>query len=306
MASTKRSTKKKPSKARAKSAPRLADIQREMLDALRRPLMSGDRMQEQSSGTAEKIIAPNDRLTAFERLEIYNQQYWWRLIGAFAEDFPGVCAVIGQRAFDRLTTAYLESCPSRSWTLRNLGSRLVEFLAKHPEFSAPYTTLARDVAAVEWASVTAFDDPEKKPIDPQQMATANPATLRLRVQPYLQLLELHHPVDRLLSKLRKRSADAGAASNAVGAAKVRRAPRIRSRGLRTPLHLAVYRMDNRVYYRRLPPLAHRLLLALRKGATLEAACEAAMEGSTLTPDEAAAQVREAFTLFTTRHWLCGK
>ncbi len=40
------------------------------------------------TAVAESFIAPNSRLTAFERLEIYNRQYWFRVLGALAEDFP--------------------------------------------------------------------------------------------------------------------------------------------------------------------------------------------------------------------------
>ena len=81
---------------------------------------------------ASQIIKPNDRLTSFERLEIYNRQYWFRVLSAFAEDFPGLRAVLGGRRFDAMAKAYLIDCPSQSFTLRNLGSRLVNWLQKHP------------------------------------------------------------------------------------------------------------------------------------------------------------------------------
>ena len=45
---------------------------------------------------ADAIIKPNDRLSSFERLEIYNRQYWFRLYSSFEEDFPGLMAVIGR------------------------------------------------------------------------------------------------------------------------------------------------------------------------------------------------------------------
>jgi hypothetical protein len=289
-----------------KSAPpKLADLQREMLNAVRRPLLPGEQMQAASASIAEQMIKPNDRLTSFERLEVYNQQYWWRLYAAFADDFPGVRAVIGPRAFDRLTVAYLEKCPSRSWSLRNLGSKLADFLEEHPELSAPATALAVDVASVEWAANVAFDDPEREVIDPQKLASADPSTLRLHVQPYLQLLELRYPVDRLLARLKQRDTDTASASNAVSSHRQRRAVRLKSRSLRDPLFLAVHRVSFSVYYKRLTPLAYELLRALRDGQTLEAACETAIIASgEITPDEAAGQIREWFSTFTSLGWLC--
>ena len=85
--------------------PRLADIQRAMACAIMRPLTSGEGMQRENTDVATRIIKPNDRLDSFERLQIYNQQYWWRLLGNFGEDFHGLRAVIGRRKFDRLATA---------------------------------------------------------------------------------------------------------------------------------------------------------------------------------------------------------
>ncbi len=284
--------------------PRLPEVQRQMLDTIRRPLMRGEKMQPIGAETAEKFIIPNDRLTSFERLEIYNQQYWWRLHGAFADDFPGVSAVVGPRNFDRLTVAYLEACPSRSWTLRNLGSRLPQFLVEHPEITAPHTALACDVARVEWAATAAFDDAEIARIDPQQLASTDPSTLRLTLQPYLHLLELRHPVDRLLAKLRKRSGDTAASSNAVGEHKSRRAVRLSARALREPLYLAVHRVDFSVFFKRLTPVAYRLLLALKAGEALASACESALSDFTDSSDEATAQVRDAFAMFTSLGWLC--
>src|ERR1700747_581729 len=86
---------------------------------------------------AADIIKPNDRLTSFERLEIYNRQYWFRVLSSFAEDFPGLRSITGQRRFGALSRAYLAECPSVSFTLRNLGSRLEHWLLSNPRWIAP-------------------------------------------------------------------------------------------------------------------------------------------------------------------------
>ena len=100
---------------------------------------------------AASFIAPNSRLTAFERLEIYNRQYWYRVLGALAEDFPALRALVGERRFEALSIAYLAEHPSRSFTLRNLGSKLPEWLAAHPEHTGRRHRLAVDLARIEWA-----------------------------------------------------------------------------------------------------------------------------------------------------------
>src|ERR1700747_3530133 len=119
----------------------LLSIQRRMARALMRPLTPAERMRLTAPDgrslpkVAADIIKPNDRLTSFERLEIYNRQYWFRILSAFAEDFPGLRAVLGERRFDAVAKAYLTDCPSRSFTLRNLGSRLESWLSKHPSWA---------------------------------------------------------------------------------------------------------------------------------------------------------------------------
>src|SRR5687768_8069137 len=148
----------------------LAQFQRAIAGTLFCRLTRDDGMQPAGAPVAERFIKPNDRLTAFERLQIYNQQYWWRLLGTFGEDFRGVRAVLGERRFDRLAVAYLEACGSTSWNLRNIGAQLLPFLEQHPELAHPHTALVLDVARVEWARVLAFDDPEKPVLTPAQIA----------------------------------------------------------------------------------------------------------------------------------------
>ena len=98
----------------------LAQLQRQMATAVMRPLTRNETMQQRdgsgNSVAAEvsSFIKPNDRLTSFERLEIYNRQYWFRIFSSFEEDFPGLKSIVGVRRFERLMRAYLEANPSRS------------------------------------------------------------------------------------------------------------------------------------------------------------------------------------------------
>ena len=84
----------------------LETMQRRMLAAVMQPLTPEDTMRERNEAgermadVAAEFVAPNDRLTAFERLEIYNRQYWFRLLGALGEDFPALRRVLGSRRFD--------------------------------------------------------------------------------------------------------------------------------------------------------------------------------------------------------------
>ena len=100
----------------------LLSIQRPMARAVMKPLTPAERMRPTAPDgrslrkVASDFIKPNDRLTSFERLEIYNRQYWFRVLSAFAEDFPGLRAVLGERKFDaapRRTSTIVLRHPSR-------------------------------------------------------------------------------------------------------------------------------------------------------------------------------------------------
>ena len=54
-------------------------------ERMRRLAPDGRPMRRVAAG----FIKPNDRLTSFERLEIYNRQYWFRILSGFAEALPG-------------------------------------------------------------------------------------------------------------------------------------------------------------------------------------------------------------------------
>src|ERR1700759_4181204 len=118
----------------------LLEIQRRVAAEIMHPLTQQETMpRKRHDGTSNKseadaLIKPNDRLTSFERLEIYNRQYWFRLYSSFEEDFPGLMAVVGRRKFDALMRAYLTDIPSTSFSLRNLGSQLESWLREHAEF----------------------------------------------------------------------------------------------------------------------------------------------------------------------------
>jgi hypothetical protein len=116
----------------------LLDLQRRMSEDVSRPLTADiDMQQETDDGQsihdiAATYVKPNAMLSSFERLEIYNRQYWFRVIGAVSEDFPALAAVLGAKRFDALVLAYLKENPSTSFSLRNLGANLPLWLERHP------------------------------------------------------------------------------------------------------------------------------------------------------------------------------
>jgi hypothetical protein len=288
----------------------LSMIQREMACAVMTPLTPSERMRSVAPdgrslrALANKIIKPNDRLSSFERMEIYNRQYWFRVLSGFGEDFPGLRAVLGTRVFDKLAQAYLKDCPSRSFTMRNIGSQLEVWLKKHPKSAGRKQQLAVDMVRLEWADITAFDGARETPLKPADLAEANPAKLRLRLQPHLSLLDLQYPVDDLLLEVRKHSEEVSVASNAFSERhKTKRVTAI-ARMKPSSIFLAVHRMDEEVYFRRLELEEFSILSRLRDGRPLNAAIESALHKSTTPADTRPLLIQKWFQTWSTLGWFC--
>jgi len=287
----------------------LLSLQRRMARAVMTPLTPSEGMQRLAANgrpmraVAAEFIKPNDRLTSFERLEIYNRQYWFRVLSSFAEDFPGLRAVLGGRRFDAVAQAYVKDCPSRSFTLRNLGSRLESWLTRHPAWAGSRQALAIDMVRLEWADIEAFDGKAEPALKPEDIAAADASKLRLRLQPYIQLLHLRYPVDDLLLGVRNDD-DTEFASNAFTERRKRKRVLAVARLKPSPIFLAVHRLDDSVYFRRLEREEFLILSRLREGKKLNHAIESALRRSSIAPADRPAMVERWFHAWAALGWFC--
>jgi hypothetical protein len=286
----------------------LLDLQRRMASAVMQPITKMDRMARRdpqgrsNAKEAKEFIKPNSRLTSFERLEIYNRQYWFRILDSFGEDFPGLRAVVGRKRFDQIARGYLTEYPSASFTLRNLGSRLPQWLSEHREFAGDRYALAADMLKLEWAHIEAFDAADLTPLSAEALAVLGEDP-QLTLQPHISLLEVQYPVDDLLLAVREhdREEEESGGNRAYpirrwvkpnrGTAKI-------AQITEEPVYIAVHRADYSVCYKRLEREAYLLLSALRTNKLLSESLEIAFESSSLSPEEQAARVQEWFA-----HWM---
>jgi hypothetical protein len=299
----------KSSKPDRQTAGEFYELQRLMATAVMRPLARGDKMQvkwidgQQTEVIVKKFIKPNDRLTSFERLEIYNRQYWFRIRQSFYEDYPGLRAILGDKKFEHLADAYLAHYPSQSFTLRNLGSRLVKFIEAEPRWVSPHKQLALDMARLEWAHTEAFDNEAKTPLKTDDLIGLDAAKIHLQLQPHLTLLKLENEVDNFLIQLKKNSGLRSEASNAMEQSHRTKKTKITRDLKRKTNFLAVHRFQDLVYYKRLEPGQFCLLSALQNGATLEKAC-AELAGLKIS-DNSGETIQKWFSSWASLGWFCG-
>lgn len=289
---------------------KLMELQRTMARAVMQPLAASLRMQRRApDGSpmrryASRFIKPNDRLTSFERLEIYNKQYWFRVLSGLSEDFPGLRAVLGERRFDAVAKAYLIANPSRSFTLRDLGSRMESWLRKNPKWAGPNQALALDIARLEWADIEAFDGKAKPALRQEDLSSVDGAKLKLTLQPYVKLLSFRYPVDDLLLEVRKNDEDTDFSSNTFSERQKRKRVRAVAKLKPAQIFLAVHRIDYSVYFRRLDQEEFSILTALQRGKNLGAAIDAAFRKSAVAPDRRPVQVQTWFQTWAALGWFC--
>lgn len=249
---------------------------------------------------AAGFIKPNDRLTSFERLEIYNRQYWYRIKDCFYDDYPGLRAILGERRFARLAGAYLARHPSHSFTLRNLGQFLLKFLESEPRWIAPLQKPALDMARLEWAHIEAFDNEARPRLELDSLLGADPADIHLQLQPHLSLLRLGYELDELLIEVKRGERLRNDASNAMEQHQARKKNLLKHRLRPKELLLAVHRHNNTVFYKRLLPGQFQLLSAFQQNASLAEACD---ELAATAPADFT-QIQDWFRTWGELGWFC--
>jgi hypothetical protein len=271
----------------------LREIQQRMGNAVMHPLTADDQAPRRLKTEAEAIIKRNDRLSSLERLEIYSRSYWFRVLDSLVEDFPGVRAIVGVREFHAMSRDYLLAHPSRSFTMRNLGSHFVEWLEANRKRIAPNEQLALDMAQLEWAQIEAFDGAQGPVVTPEIWARAG-ENAGLTLQPYIRLIDARFAVDDLLLEIKKLED-----SNAkIANWRRRRLAQIEPE----ECCIVVHRAEYSVCYRRVEREAFQLLQALRSGGSLGEALEQAFSGSSVPQDRWPALVQEWFSLWMNLGW----
>lgn len=188
------------------------------------------------AGGLAALIAGDDRMTAAERVEIYANGYFFRLLDVLKEDYPATLAVVGADAFHNLATGYLIEYPPTAPSIYHAGSKFADYLGTHPLRARwPYVA---DLARLERATLESFHAADAPALDAgalRAMAPARWPTLALRAHPATRLVESGWRVDEV--------ARAVADGARAGATIATPAPAGAS------VAIVVWRRDTRVAYR---------------------------------------------------------
>ena len=165
----------------------------------------------------EAVILPSSQQTSLDRLRIYGNAYFGRLLECLRSQYPAVRHAAGDAAFDGLAFGYLVSHPSQTYTLAALGKSFESYLRQtRPARSEESTSDAFDfadflidLARLETVYNEVFDGP-----GPERVASLSADALTgltpeqfadsvLKCHACVRLLELHFPVHEYATAVRR-------------------------------------------------------------------------------------------------------
>ena len=240
----------------------------------------------------EQVILRSKNLTARERVSIYANAYYARLVECLGECFPVFRRALGEEVFSGFALEYIQRYPSQSYTLDRLGENFSRFLQEtRPDRSddgcRPVETnwpdFLFDLATLEWTIAQVFDGPGIEhervlaPDDLRALPAKRFGEAQLIPVVCLRLLTFRYPVNAYYTAARR------AAENEQVAIPD---PSVE--------HVAITRRDYIVRRYTLTAPQRALLEALQTGCTVTEAISAAAEISQMEHDELAGELQSWF------------
>ncbi len=201
----------------------------------------------------ERVISRSQALDSVNRLRVYGNAYFARLVECLENEYPSLVHAVGQEAFDGFAFEFLNHYPSTSYTLNQLGAKFPQYLTEtRPEREEgndgepDWADWMIDLARLERAYSEVFDGPgvEKQELlkldDLQNIAPEQMADIRLIPVPCLRLMSFQFPVHEYVSAFRQDQQPEWPAPSATYLAITRRNYIVR----RHPIDLAQYTILN--------------------------------------------------------------
>jgi len=243
-----------------------------------------------STQNIEQVITPSQALTSIQRLEIYGNAYYARLLECLHDEFPALVHALGDETFSGFAFGYLQAYPSTSYTLCELGKHFPQYLeetkpADEGNGEPSWPELIIDLARLDRIYSEVFDGPgdEGEPLlTPDDLASVPPETLaNIRLVPArsLRLESFRFPVHEYASAVRH-SSEAELPAAAV-------------------TWLAISRRDYIVRRRALSSVQYELLRAIVQGAPLGEAVQVAAQTSDVKVDQLAENLGDWFAEWAT-------
>jgi len=241
------------------------------------------------SDALDTVVTASSQMTSLERMGIYANAYYARLLECLSEEYPALVCAMGKTAFGAFSMEYLQNYPPSSYTLGELGAHFPQFLREHrppaEEEAVNWTDFLIELATLERIYSEVFDGPG---IEQETLLTAEslnsikpedwPA-LSLKMAPCFRLLQFQFPVHEFITNVRQGNA--------------------------TPIpeqqttYLAITRRNFIVRREAITQAEYFLLSKIQQGLKLGDAITLFAESGLMEPDELGLQLHQWFKSWTT-------
>lgn len=252
---------------------------------------SGESMEEE----AALHIAPSPTLRPAQRIQIYNQQYWWRLLNTLHESFPLLTRLFGYYEFNRsIGFPYLVKYPPRHWSLSLLGDRLHQWCME--EYHAEDKHLVLEAIAIDWAFSDSFTAESFPPLSVEQLAIQNGDSAifekTLYIQPFINLFEYAYDLFKYRIDFLKELPEHWLNHDF---------PELDRSQV---FYYALYRNSKQdISWKKISKAEYHLLKFFKNGASLEKACEWLEDQDSEINEAASVHLQEWFQEWACRGWL---
>lgn len=240
---------------------------------------------------AAEHVVPSPTLRPAQRIQIYNQQYWWRLLNALHEAFPMLTRLFGFYDFNRIVgIPYLVKYPPRHWSLPLLGERLP--LWAREEYKSADKALVWRAAQVDWAFTHSSLTGQLLPLKKELFTTEAVLSRPLYVQPHLHLFEMEYNIFDFRSQLLEHTPEYWMEHDI---------PQLEQGKTR---FFVLYRnQKNEVSWKEISSGEFHLLSFFQKGTSVEQACQWLEQQDTGLQETSMESLSAWFQEWTARGWL---
>ncbi|HTR62120.1 MAG TPA: DNA-binding domain-containing protein [Candidatus Binataceae bacterium] len=151
------------------------------------------------------FIRGDERLSPEDRVGIYANMYFYRLLEVLAEDYPATRAVLGEDNFHNLITGYLVEYRPTETSVMWAGKFLADFLRDHPLLERfPFVA---DLAMLERSTIEVFCAPDSPVLEASGMSAVPPPewpAIKLRRIPAASILDVEWNVAEVLRAIEEK------------------------------------------------------------------------------------------------------
>ncbi|MGE3680200.1 MAG: putative DNA-binding domain-containing protein [Bdellovibrionales bacterium] len=220
-----------------------------------------------------------DSTCSIDRLDIYAEGYFSRILECMRKDFGRTQKVVGEAAFTKLVSEYLKAHPSKFTSIDEVGSRFANFISEFDDIDL--NDWVSDLARFEWFWIESFYSRTGTIQSGWQNEMAKNPNVSLQIHPSVRVIHSQWPIVELIKAL---DSDCAIDSDELNK--------------KSESAIVIYRFHDEVYWEELSPSVFQIIQSLKNGTSLGAALA---QVKNIEPEV----ISKNFSRWVEREILCG-